>query len=281
MNDSRKKFLALKNLALLKREVILFSDIRCCYSRIKKNILNSYQSELSLKAEILGMTETDLEAKVIELLTRFENINIYLGNETGLATLDPIETKLHKYINFERIIVDEDLSNDLCKNPGLFKLVKDRLRKSQPLEEVELQKILKVTKFYLTKIRGGRVLFRLILKLKLKDRVYEKYFCTVPLRDNSVFSSEFKDKLIKYLELNRALDKRIKKAATPASITITDLDSFEKIRKMFCQNKDITISEVRITDLGVDINYANNQTNNIPFEFISIKNKKEILSMLR
>ena len=39
MNDSRKKFLALKNLALLKREVILFSDVQCYYSRIKKNIL--------------------------------------------------------------------------------------------------------------------------------------------------------------------------------------------------------------------------------------------------
>ena len=234
------------------------------------------------------MTETDLEAKVIELLTRFENINIYLGNETGLGTLDPIETKLHEYINFERKIVDEDLSNDLSKNPGLFKLVKDRLRKSQPLEGVELQKILGVTEIYLAKIRGGRILFKLILKLKLKDRVYKKYFCTVPLRDNSVFSPEFKDKLIKYLELNRVLDKRIKKAAT----SITDLDSIEKIRKMFCQNKDITISDVRITDLGVDINHANNQTDNtpvdnnnqtdnIPFDFISIKNKKEILGMLK
>ena len=289
MNDSRKKFLALKNLALLKREVIL--SIRYCRPNIKKKILDTYQSELSLKAEVLGMTETDLEAKVIEILTRFESINFYLGNETGLATLDPVETKLHEYVKFERIIVDEDLSNNLSKSPGLMELVKARFRKPQPFkkEEVELQKILKVTKIYMIKIRGGRILFRLILKLKLKDRVYEGYFCTVPLRDKSVFSPEFKDKLIKYLELDRTLDKRIKEAATSAikqkSDYITGLDEIERIRKMF-HNKDITISEVRIIGLGVDdpslsIKYTNNRTNDIPFDFISIKNKKEILGMLK
>lgn len=293
MNDSRKKFLALKNLALLKREVILYRDYNVVYSRIKKNILNSYQSELSLKAEVLGMTETDLEAKVIELLTRFENINIYLGNETGLATLDPIETKLHEYINFDRIIVDEDLSNDLSKSPGLLKLIKNRLRKPQPLskEKVELQKILKVTEIHMKKIRGGRIVFSLILKLKLKDRIYKEYFCTVPLRDKSIFSSEFKDKLIKYLELNRVLDKRIEEAAISAikqkiNCITADLNLIEKVKEMFCHDKDVTISKVYIMGLGennlsLSINYANNRTSDIPFDFISIKNKKEILSILK
>ena len=296
MDDSRKKFLALKNLALLKREVILFKDIRCCRSRFKKNILDAYQSELSLKAEILGMTETDLEAKVIEILTRFENIYFYLGNETGLATLDPAEIKLHKYIKFDRVIVDENLFNDLSKSPGLMKLVKARLRKPQPLSEkeekmeVDLLKSLKVTEIYMTKIRGGRIVFRLALKLNFKDHEYKRYFYTVPLKDNSVFSPEFKDKLFEYLELNKTLDKRVRKVATSAikqsSNYITGLDSFEKIKKMFCHNKDVTISEVRIIGLSVDslslsIKYANDHTNDIPFDFISIKNKEKILSMLK
>ena len=295
MNDSRKKFLALKNLALLKREVILFSDIQCCRSNIKRNILDTYQSELSLKAEILGMTETDLETKVIEILTRFENIYFYRGNETGLATLDPAEIKLHEYIKFERVIVDENLFNDLSKSPGLKKLVTARLRKQKSRllsekKEADLPKSFKVTEIYVNRIRGGRILFRLILKFKFKDREYKGYFCTVPLKNNSVFSPEFKDKLIEYFELNKALNERIRKVAAKkqSSNYITGLDSFEKIREMFHRNsnKDITISEVRIIGLGVDnlslsINYANNHTNDIPFDFISIKNKEKILSMLK
>ena len=179
MNDSRKKFLALKNLALLKREVILFSDIQCCRSNIKRNILDTYQLELNLKAEILGMTETDLEVKVIEILTRFENIYFYRGNETGLATLDPAEIKLHEYVKFERVIVDENLFNDLSKSPGLKKLVTARLRKPQLLsekKEADLPKSLKITDIYINRIRGGRICLRLILKFKFKDREYKEYY---------------------------------------------------------------------------------------------------------